>query len=463
MNKPVILRRKLLFWLLLPMLILWLLNTIVMYFFAYRFANYAYDYALLDSTRDLADQLTSEAGKIHLNLSKSAIKMLVSDELDEIRYKVVRRDETLMAGDPSLPMPDTTLNPGESSVRYFTFHGQKMRIATLSFLLTGLPSDQTVIIQVAETLNKRTQLADKVLATMVLPQIVLFVLPGLIVWIGITRGLAPLKKLEKEIAARSYKDLSPVEESSVPQEVRPIILEINKLMARLGQTLEAQQRFIADAAHELQTPLAGLKVQVNLAARQSDPVSLQHTLNLIDTSAERAIRLINQMLTLAQVESGAGETIDLKPVDLAELLRETTKEWVPSALGKNVDIGYEGTDTSIVVKGDAIRIKMLIDNLIDNAVKYSPAGSTVTTRIEETEQSVILTVEDNGPGIPPEGKNAIFQRFYRILGSGIAGSGLGLSIAQEIARSHRADVSIEDAPGHRGTSAKVTFSRMPGL
>jgi len=269
-----------------------------------------------------------------------------------------------------------------------------------------------------------------------------------------------LSRLQKEIAARSYKDLSPIEEGSVPQEVRPIIHEINELMERLRKTLEAQQKFIADAAHQLRTPLSGLKAQTTLAVRESDPGTLQQTLSLIDTSADSAIRLINQMLALAQVESGFGETIALKPLNLAELLRETTKEWVPSALRKDVDLGYEGPDTLIMVCGDMIRIKVLIDNLIDNAIKYSPPRSTVTTRIRESEGSVILTVEDNGLGIPHEERDRVFQRFYRILGTNVAGSGLGLSIVRQIATLHGAHVSLDDAEGHRGTSVKVTFPRL---
>jgi signal transduction histidine kinase len=280
------------------------------------------------------------------------------------------------------------------------------------------------------------------------------------VWMGIKKGLAPLERLHREIASRSHKDLSPVEESNAPMEVRPIIREINELMRRLGKTLEAQQRFISDAAHQLRTPLSGLKTQTSLALRQTDPASLRHSLDQLNTSADRTIRLVNQMLVLAQVEQGAERISELTLLDLGKLVRETTKEWVPSALKKDMDLGYEGLDSSVMVKGDMMRIKMMIDNLIDNAIKYSPKGSDITTKLEEVEESVILTVEDNGVGIPVGQRNAVFQRFYRILDNTVSGSGLGLSIVHEIATAHGARVSIEDPKGHQGTSVKIIFPRI---
>jgi two-component system sensor histidine kinase TctE len=459
MKKTITLRRKLLTWLLLPTLILWCLSTVVTYFVTWWFVNHAYDYALVDSAYDLAGQISNKGGRASLDLSGSALQMFLSDEVDTIYYNVINKDGTVLSGDPDLSIPHIAVNHTTPSVSDSIFRGRQVRVVTLSFLPPGLPHDQTVTIRVAETLNKRHQLARQIITTILLPQLLLMVLPGIIVWIGIGKGLLPLARLSKEIAARSPQDLSPLEESNTLQEVRPIIHEINSLLARLAMTLKVQQRFIADAAHQLRTPLSGLKAQTNLAKRQSDPHNMQRTLRLIDTSADAAIRLINQMLSLAQVESGYGETLDLKPLDLGELLREATGEWVPSALRKDVDLGYEGSDACMVY-GDRIRIKTLIDNLIDNAIKYSPPGSTITTGIEENRGSVMLTIEDNGIGIPPEEREAVFRRFYRILGNSVDGSGLGLSIVQEVAALHGAYVAIEDAKGHRGTLVRVVFPRI---
>ncbi len=456
MSSAVTLRRKLLTWLLLPMLILWAVSFAVTYYLAMRFVNYVYDYSLLDSAQDLFGQIVVVRGAVALDLPKPARQIFLSDKSDTIYFNVVSSGRVI-AGDPALPLPVDRMSPGDSTVHDGMVHRQKVRVARLSLLPAGLPPERSVLIQVAETLNKRNRLARQIIMVMILPQFLLIALAALIVWIGIGKGLAPLKLLRGEIASRSHRDLSPVEERRAPQEVLPIIHEINGLMKRLGQAIEAQQRFIANAAHQLRTPLSGLKAQASLALRQSDPEGRRHSLEQLNISADRAVRLINQMLTLAQVEPGAEKIFDLKPLDLSELVRETTGAWVPIALKKNIDLGYEGPAGAVMIGGDRVRIKMMIDNLIDNAVLYSPEGSSITTRIEVAAGSVILTVEDNGPGVPVGEREAVFQRFYRVLHNPVAGSGLGLSIVFEIAASHGARVSIEDPKAHRGTCVKLVF------
>lgn len=442
------------------MLALWLMSAVITYYLAFRFANYAYDYSLLDSPHDLAGQIVIANGRASLDLPLSARQIFLSDKMDTIYYNVVSRDRKVISGEPDLPLPNIIKNPGVSTVRNGIFRGQKVRIASLSYLPPGLSPERSVLIQVAETLNKRKKMAGQIIAAMLLPQFLLIVLAALIVWTGIGRGLAPLEKLHREIAARSDRDLSPVEESNAPQEVRPIIHEINGLMNRLDKALEAQRRFIADAAHQLRTPLAGLKTQTSLALRQSVTGDLQHSLEQIDASADRTIRLVNQMLALAQVEPGSDRLLALKPLDLGRLVRETVKEWVPAVIKKDMDLGYEGPGGSVMIDGDMVRVKMMIDNLIDNAVRYSPKGSNITTRLEEADGSVILTVEDNGAGIPAGERDAVFQRFYRVPDNPVAGSGLGLSIVQDIVASHGARISIETPALHPGTSVRVTFPRV---
>ncbi len=232
---------------------------------------------------------------------------------------------------------------------------------------------------------------------------------------------------------------------------------INELMRHLDEALEAQHRFIANAAHQLRTPLTGLKTQTDLALRQTDPEILKHRLSQLSISANRTAHLVNQMLNLAQVEPWANKAFEMKPLDLNELAQEAAMEWVPIALQKEIDLGYERPDNPAVVRGNRIRVKMLLDNLLDNAIRYSPAGGVITVRVGASDGSIALTVEDNGPGIPQEEREAVFQRFCRLPNSSEEGSGLGLSIVREVAIAHGAKLILEEGAYHSGTSVRVIF------
>ena len=339
-------------------------------------------------------------------------------------------------------------------------HGQRLRIASRYYVPQGSQTGRPILVQLAETLNKRKILEREILAALVLPQLALIAAAALALWMGVSRGLRPMLRLHDEIATRSYHDLSPIEENHAPEEVQPIVHAVNDLMNRLEKAILSRQRFIADAAHQLRTPIAGIKTQIDLALRQTDKVSLQNSLQQLNIGTGRIVRLINQMLNLAQVGPDADRVIDLKTINLSELVQKVTMEWVPLALRRDIDLGYEGPEEEIVMQGDALRIKILLDNLIDNATCYSSRGGHVTTRLENSD-NVILSVEDNGPGIPREQRNLVFQRFYRILGSEAEGCGLGLSIVKEIADLHEATAVIAEPKTHGGTLVRIIFPK-PG-
>ncbi|MBF0536838.1 MAG: sensor histidine kinase N-terminal domain-containing protein [Nitrospirae bacterium] len=444
-----------------PILLLCLLSGAGTYYLALKYANIAFDRTLADSARDLTLQITFDNGVASLNLAPAAFKMFLTDEYDKIYFKVSRQGN-LLAGEPAIPSPDvageSTGKPGNSAIMHSgIIKGKRIRVATLYFLASGNLSGQPVLVQVAETLNKRKILAREIATALALPQFLMISLTVLIVLLGIGRGLSPLQRLCQEIAIRSHRDLSPVELSGTPDEVHPLIHAINELMQRLGGALEAQQRFIADAAHQLKTPLSGLKTQTDLALRQTDPQALRRALGQISASTDRIVHLVKQMLALAEVEPGTNKKPNMKPLNLDQLTKDTTIEWVPHALRKKIDLGYEGPDRTIIIEGDSFSLKMLIDNLLDNAICYSPTGSRITTKVETTDGSITLSVEDNGPGIPGQERTAVFQRFYRILGNYAEGSGLGLSIVAEIAAAHKATVELDEPTGHTGTIVKVKF------
>lgn len=450
------LRYKLLRNLLVPLTLLWLVRAVFSYSFALNFANVATDRALFDSTHALAEQVRLVNGKVTVQLPRIALEMFLSDQRDLVYYRVADQNGQLVTGDSAVPNPPEQANTGAPIVHDGSIRGKKVRVASL-YLAAG--DNQKILVQTAETLNKRRKLADEILNGMILPQLAWIVMAALIIWHGVGRGLLPLKRLREEISSRSHRDLSPVHEADVPQEISPIIHAINELMARVGTALEIQQRFIANAAHQLRTPLAGLRTQTELALRENDPKQIRHALQQLNTSSKQAIRLVNQLLALAKVEPEADRTMEFVPFDLNALVKERVTEWIPRALNKKIDLGLEGAHEPVWIKGNSIQLNMLLDNLIDNAIRYSPAGSHVTVRVEQEEQAV-LTVEDNGPGIQPDERDRVFQRFYRILDMGGEGSGLGLAIVQEIAHLHHAEVSISCPPNGIGTIITVVFQRV---
>ena len=276
-----------------------------------------------------------------------------------------------------------------------------------------------------------------------------------VIWFAVQRGLAPLELLRREIEQRSHRDLSALPVANVPAEVRPIVESTNALLERLAQVLAAQQRFIADAAHQLRTPIAGLHTQTQLARRQTAPEDIAASLEQLQSATERTTHLINQLLALARAEPSAEHVRAVEPCDLAALARDVTTEWVPHALRRNIDLGYEGDDASPALPGDALLLREMLNNLLDNAVRYTQAGGQVTTRVIRNGQTLQLTVEDNGPGIPEAEREAVLERFHRVLGTGVDGCGLGLAIVREIVARHGGEIQMLAGVDGKGTVAQV--------
>jgi two-component system sensor histidine kinase TctE len=278
------------------------------------------------------------------------------------------------------------------------------------------------------------------------------------VWHGVVRGLAPLERLQRALAARSHRDRSPLADEGVPGEVRPLLVSINDLLARLDQALTLQARFIADAAHQLKTPIAALHAQLELARREPDPDRLREAVQAAYPGLERLSRLASQLLSLARNEPEAAGSVRLEPLDLNALGLEVATQWVPEALKRGIDLGFEAGAGAVTVRGDAGRLRELLDNLLDNAVRYSRDNGRITVRVLAV-PGPTLEVSDDGPGIPPEERERVFERFHRLLGTHQDGSGLGLAIAREIAHIHRAEIALrEDADGV-GNTFSVVFPR----
>jgi two-component system sensor histidine kinase TctE len=445
-------------WMLVPLLLIWPVSIVLTQSVVSHIADQPYDQDLAKRLNAVSRLIWVSNGEVVINLPDAARDVLRADEQDTVYYQVLGLRGELIAGDRELPRVEPPEQRRANTV-YFrddTLHGEDVRVAYM--YLQPQPELPHITIQVAETRNKRSALANRILGGVTLPQFYMIPLAAILVWIGLGRGVEPLNRLGRMIRRRRPSDLSPIPTAGIPEEVRPVVLAFNEMMARLEQNLHAQQRFIADAAHQMRTPLAGLKMQTELALSENDPEQVRTSLRNIAESAERATHLINQLLALARAESSHEKVHAVAPIDLERLAREAVQEWVARARSKNIDIGFEGTEWPVVIDGNAVLLAELIKNLIDNAIKYTATGGRVTVRVRAAEFAV-LEVEDNGIGIAEADRDMVFERFYRVLGSDADGSGLGLAIVREIAELHRANVLLKPNPNEHGTLVQVVFRR----
>jgi two-component system, OmpR family, sensor histidine kinase TctE len=449
------LRRTLLLWLLLPLLILFSLGTVICYRLALDYAEDAYDRDLQESAFDIL-QLARESMKSsgRLELPNAAREILMNDKYDKNYFSILDEHGKLLAGDGRLLL--TTSEYGrDGAVFYDTVVNDEEVRAVATRLDVELAGQQySWRILVGETRNKRKTLAKDILTGFVVPQaLIIFFAAGLVV-LGVRRGLSPLEELRESLARRSHNDMRPLDTPNVPVEVQPLMQEINSLLTRLEAVFDAQKRFIADAAHQLRTPLAGLAAQTDLASAQNNPPKTQHALDQIKIVSKRLNQTVSQLLSLARNEVGAGKSSRLERLDLNAFSREVTLDWVAQAVERKIDLGFEESPPPSIIEGDAPRLREMLDNLIDNALRYCRKGSSVTVRVCE---GPCLCVEDDGPGIPQEERARVFERFHRLLGSEADGSGLGLAIVKEIAETHGATVEIENGASGRGTLFRVKF------
>ncbi|QNA87236.1 sensor histidine kinase [Massilia sp. Dwa41.01b] len=438
-------------WMLAPLLLLWPMSIAITYLVAKSIANGPFDHALEDRVTVLAQQVREESGRIVTQLPGSARDILRADDVDSVYYQVADANGQFVDGDRELPRPreDDADKDGAVHFRQAALHGNPLRVAylyvNLDPLLPPAASPRKALVQVAETLDKRALLANEIIKGVILPQFIILPIILALVWFALSRGLSPLAELQERIRARSSDDLSPIDSRQVPEEISPLVGSLNDMLGRLAQTIDMQKRFIADAAHQMKTPLAGMRMQSELALRQVDPDEIHRSLEQLAKSSESATRLVNQLLALARAENQPHAGLAFEEIELGPLARATVQDWVQASFTHGIDLGFEEQDEKVSIAGHALMLRELLSNLIDNALRYTPHGGSVTVRVRRDGPHALLEVEDTGPGIAPSERAHVFERFYRILGSSATGSGLGLAIVRDIARLHGGDVRIEDA------------------
>ncbi len=447
-------------WMLAPLLLLWPMSIAITYLVAKSIANQPFDHALEDSVTVLAQQVKEVDGKLVSRLPGSARDILRADEVDNVYFQILGSHGEYIDGDRDLPTPqdEDRFRPATINFRNDVMHGTPVRVAFSYLNLRGagaLDDDgHAALVQVAETLDKRALLANEIIKGVILPQFIILPIVLALVWFALARGLSPLAELQLRIRARASDDLSPIDSRDVPEEIAPLVGSLNDMLARLSQSIDMQKRFIADAAHQMKTPLAGMRMQSELALRQVDPGEIHRSLEQLAKSSESATRLVNQLLALARAENAPQAGSAQVPLDLNELARRTVLEWVPASFAQRIDLGFEQPGYPILINGNALMLRELLSNLIDNALRYTSADGSVTVRVRVDDDAALalLEVEDTGPGIAPPERARVFERFYRILGSSADGSGLGLAIVREIALQHGAEIDLFNNP--RSVSAK---------
>ena len=458
-------------WMLAPLLLLWPMSIFLTYLVAQNIADRPYDRELGVVVRAIAQQASvDQAGddtlpKVSLRMPAMAAELLRADEDDDVYFQVLGARGEFVAGDQGLPVPDEAISKlGELQFRDETMRDDAVRVAYMWVALPGAAADRAMLVQVAETLEKRSRLANEIIKGVILPQFVILPLAVVLVWFALSRGIKPLSRLQQRIRKRESSDLSPIDERDVPDEVAPLVRAINELLARLDQSIRTQKQFLADAAHQLKTPLAGLRMQAELAGREidtgaSDAGSLKKSLQQIAHSSQRAAHMVNQLLAMARAEDRE-QALRKQDLNLAAIVKETVRDFVPKAMDKRIDLGYEGPDSDAGVRlhGQPVLVREMVRNLVDNALQYTPAGGTVTARVvaDPFGQVVVLQVEDSGPGIAEAERELVFQAFYRPADTVIDGSGLGLAIVREVAEQHGAEISVADAQARSVAAASGT-------
>jgi two-component system sensor histidine kinase TctE len=442
-------RRRLLWFLISSLMLMISGAAIVTYWVALQSANDAYDRSLLDPAFDIADNVRLDAAGAHIDLPQKALEALVFDQVDKVIFQVRSPADVIIDGVTDL-QPPAEVPPGQHRFFDSLYRGEKIRVAALR-------TSAGFVVQVGETLHKRNRLVWDILVAELAPTLLIGLGSIALAWFGVARGLIPLEHLRSELLSRAPTDLRPLASAAAPLEIAPVIGAFNRLLDHLRDANTMQQRFLANAAHQLRTPLAGLQMHLELLFRRPLPEDVRAELQRMHNATVRASRLASQLLALAKAESARDLERELEIVDLRAIADVAARDWAPKAHAQKIDLGF--SLERAVILGDPLLLPELFDNLIDNALRYTVAGGTVTVHTGCDKDVPYLSVEDTGPGIPVDERSKVLERFYRVAGTPGDGSGLGLAIVQEVVDRHRGVLEIDAGPAGGGTCVRVTFPR----
>jgi two-component system OmpR family sensor kinase len=426
-------RRELLLWLLLGLVVAVAAAATSTYYQARREAKELFDYQL----RQLALSVANEG--------LSLLPQADSERDEDFAIQVWNENQELLySSRPGVDIP-SQLDPGYSNVATHRGHWRVFGVHAHGRL-----------VQVAQRLSVHEELAAAMAFRVVAPLLVILPLLGALVWLTVRRGLRPLTSVTSAVRVRTAAALRPLPESGLPEEVQPLVHALNDLLARLGRAMAVQRGFIADAAHELRTPLTAVQLQLELARWATNAEEREAAFEDLQRGVSRAIHLVSQLLTLARQDPEVTERV-LQPTDLSEIARLVVAEQTPLATARQIDVGISDAVES-VIKGDPEALRVMLGNLVDNAIRYSPTGGRVDVSVTHRDGHALLAIQDAGPGIPISDRGRVFDRFFRGHELDVPGSGLGLAIVKSIADRHHATIGLESGPGERGLLVSISFS-----
>lgn len=454
------LRRQLLGWLLIPMGSLVLFDAWMSYRSAQAAAVSVQDRMLLGSARIIAEQVRLDESGLQSDIPPAALELFQSDVPDHVFFRITAADGTLLAGFPDLPAAPQ-LEAEQSAAFDAVYRGEAVRSVAYAQPVFTARQQSLAVVEVAQTLHGQAAFIYQLFSRSLQQQFIMLLCASALLWIGLQRGLWPVLRLRARMLERRPGALEPLDTTDVPYELIPLTEALNDYVRRLDEHMSLHSRFIANASHQLRTPLTVLTTQVSAALRSPDAAGKDEALLAIRTSVQHGIRLVNQLLSLSAAEARSGLPVPAADVDLVLTVQRVLEDLAILAQSRSIDLGFEQHGEPGRVRGTPTMLRELVANLVDNALRYTPEGGVVTASVSAAAQAVILRVEDNGPGVPLQERERIFERFHRLQDGRSDGCGLGLAIVREIAHACGAQVMLGEPAASTGLVATVIFPAQP--
>ncbi len=457
------LRRELLFWLLMPLAVVAIFETWITYRSANATAVLTQERLLMGSARIIAEQVGMSDDGIVVQLPPAALELFANAEYrDRVFYRVTGPDGKLLAGYYEMMVPGKTLRAEESLFFDTEMRDEPVHAVAFAQPLFAANASGPVLIEVGQTLHARDALAREIWRRTAGGQLLVLALVAGFLWFGLRHGLSSVVALRNRMLKRKLGSLEPLSDERVPSELQPLVASLNDYVARLERHMSAHSRFIADASHQLRTPLTVLNTQVTYALRTDDAQLKDEALKGIRKGVQNGMRLVNQLLAFTEAEADSGPHAQRQATDISAAVREVLESLALLAEAKRIDLGFENIAQPVMVWANQHVLVTLIGNLVDNAIRYIPAGGVVTVRVAQNAGGfTLLRVEDNGPGIPAAERERVFERFYRLSGSELDGCGLGLAIVRELVDACGATIELSSPAVGTGLVVTVSFPPPP--